>query len=245
MVEAERLAESIRGYCQAHASPSSATKYARYFKEGYDAWGLLDKDNPIWHEQEEKWFTQYRHLGMPGFLKLGEILFRSGKYEEGALAIRFMTRFSANVDAGVLPRLSKWFRAGIGNWAHVDTLCGQILNPAISSGAIPLSALACWRKSDLRYQRRAVPVSLLGLVKRGDDVEPLLEFLRPMMLDTERVVHQGLGWFLREAWKKQPKPVEALLMEYRDSAARLIFQYATEKMSPAARNRFRRCKPSR
>jgi 3-methyladenine DNA glycosylase AlkD len=92
----------------------------------------------------------------------------------------------------------------------------------------------------LKYQRRAVPVSMLGLVKKGDDVRPLLEFIRPMMLDPERVVHQGLGWFLREAWKKQPKPVEAFLLEYKDAAARLIFQYATEKMSAAARNRFRR-----
>jgi 3-methyladenine DNA glycosylase AlkD len=83
---------------------------------------------------------------------------------------------------------------------------------------------------------------MLGLVKKGDDVRPMLEYIRPMMLDDERVVHQGLGWFLREAWKKQPKPVEAFLLEYKDTAARLIFQYATEKMSPAARARFRRAK---
>ena len=83
---------------------------------------------------------------------------------------------------------------------------------------------------------------MLGLVKKGDDVAPLLEFIRPMMLDDERVVHQGLGWFLRESWKKQPKPAEAFLAEYKETAARLIFQYATEKMSAAARSRFRRAK---
>jgi 3-methyladenine DNA glycosylase AlkD len=63
------------------------------------------------------------------------------------------------------------------------------------------------------------------------------------MADGERVVHQGLGWFLREAWKKHAKPVEAFLLEFRDTAARLIFQYATEKMKPAERERFRRQKP--
>jgi 3-methyladenine DNA glycosylase AlkD len=59
------------------------------------------------------------------------------------------------------------------------------------------------------------------------------------MLDAERVVQQGVGWFLREAWKKEPAPVEALLAEFKDTAPRLIFQYATEKMTPAQRTRFR------
>ena len=42
-----------------------------------------------------------------------------------------------------------------------------------------------------------------------------------MMLDEERVVHQGLGWFLREAWKRDPEGVEPFLLEFKDSAARL------------------------
>jgi 3-methyladenine DNA glycosylase AlkD len=76
------------------------------------------------------------------------------------------------------------------------------------------------------------------------EIPPLLEFLRPLMMDEERVVHQGAGWFLREAWKQDPKPVEAFLLEWKDRAPRLIFQYATEKMTPAARARFRRGKSS-
>jgi hypothetical protein len=52
-------------------------------------------------------------------------------------------------------------------------------------------------------------------------------------------VHQGPGWFLREAWKVQPRPVERFLRCWKDTAARLIFQYATEKMTPAQKQRFR------
>jgi 3-methyladenine DNA glycosylase AlkD len=66
-----------------------------------------------------------------------------------------------------------------------------------------------------------------------------------MMLDEERVVHQGLGWFLREAWKRQPEPVERFLLEFKDCAPRLIFQYATEKMPPADKVRFRKAKAAR
>jgi 3-methyladenine DNA glycosylase AlkD len=61
-----------------------------------------------------------------------------------------------------------------------------------------------------------------------------------MMMDPERVVHQGLGWFLREAWKKQAEPAENFLLKWKDSAARLIFQYATEKMALNEKSRFRK-----
>jgi 3-methyladenine DNA glycosylase AlkD len=83
---------------------------------------------------------------------------------------------------------------------------------------------------------------MLGLLKAEAHVSLWLDFLRPLMTDAERVVQQGLGWFLREAWKKHPRPVEAFLLEWKDQAPRLIFQYATEKMSKADRARFRRQK---
>ena len=72
--------------------------------------------------------------------------------------------------------------------------------------------------------------------------ESLLRFIRSMMQDAERVVHQGLGWFLPEAWKVRPEAVEPFLLEWKDTAPRLIFQYATEKMSPRQKARFRRAK---
>lgn len=242
MDQVSTLAEEIRAYCRSHADPTNAGKYARYFKEGYDAWGLLDKDNPIWNEQQKDWLERYRKIGLRGFLKLGEEMFRSGKYEEGALAIRFVTALLEDFDARSLAGVAKWFAAGIGNWAHVDTLCSLVLTPLLLEERITADSLAPWRESPHKYQRRAAVVALIGLLKTDADLARLLAFVRPMMLDPERVVHQGLGWFLREAWKKDPKPVEAFLAEWKDRAPRLIFQYATEKMTPAARARYRRAK---
>ena len=242
MDQVSALAGEIRQYCAAHADPANAGKWARYFKEGYDSWGLLDKDHPVWTEKQPEWAERYRKIGLRGFLKLGELLFPSGKYEEGSLAIRFVKELRDQLDAKSVASLSKWFAAGIGNWAHTDVLCGEVIAPLLRSGRIELGSIAPWRESRHKYQRRAVPVAMLGLLPANAAADSLLEFLRPMMMDPERVVHQGLGWFLREAWKKQTKPVEAFLLEYKDSAPRLIFQYATEKMTPAARARFRRAR---
>jgi 3-methyladenine DNA glycosylase AlkD len=83
---------------------------------------------------------------------------------------------------------------------------------------------------------------MLAVLKKEKDYAPLLDFLRPLMMDEEKVVRQGLGWFLREAWKLQREPVEAFLLVWKDRAPRLIYQYATEKMTPEEKARFRRAK---
>jgi 3-methyladenine DNA glycosylase AlkD len=71
-------------------------------------------------------------------------------------------------------------------------------------------------------------------------VAPLVDFIEPLMRDPEKVVQQGLGWFLREAWKRRPKPVEAFLLRHKETAPRVIVKYATEKMDRAGKERFRR-----
>jgi 3-methyladenine DNA glycosylase AlkD len=245
MNTAEKLAAEVSAYCAAHQDPQKARAWARYFKEGYDAWGLLDKDDPLWNEKQREWMERYSGLGLGGFSKAGEILLSSGKYEEASMAIRFLKELRDQFDDRMAARLAGYFRAGIRNWGHGDVLCGEVIAPLLASGRIQLPELDAWRRSELKYQRRAVPVSMLGLLKAKPEPGPLLDFLRPLMLDPERVVQQGLGWFLRETWKQSPKPVEAFLQEWKDQSPRLIFQYAAEKMTPAQRARFRSSAPRR
>jgi len=229
--------EEMRAFCQSHADAAVVAKYAKYFKEGYDGYGI---DRETWETHGEQICAKYRHrLTLDGLLRLGDALFDSGKYEEGSFAIRSMTPLVGDFNPAVFQGIGGWLEKGVRNWAHTDMICGELLSPCLKSGGVDISHLAAWRKSESKWKRRAVPVSLLGLIGRVQ-TSTLLEFVRPLMMDNERVVHQGLGWFLRETWKKDPSPVEAYLLEFKDTAARLIFQYATEKMSPAQKERFRR-----
>jgi 3-methyladenine DNA glycosylase AlkD len=237
----EQLVNEIRAYCESHADASKSQKWARYFKEGYDSWGLLDKDDPLWTTKDKEWMERYSKLGLAGFLGVGEDLFKSGKYEEGGLAIRFVKPFREKIDSKALKGLAKWFEGGIRNWGHTDVLCGEVIAPAVANGQLKLKDLESWRASKWKYQRRAAAVALLNYAKAGGEV---LEFVRPLMADEERVVHQGTGWLLREAWKKQPKAVEKFLLEHKESAPRTIVQYATEKMSAEQKARFKRSKKS-
>jgi 3-methyladenine DNA glycosylase AlkD len=234
-----QLRREIRDWCAAHADPKQAARYARYFREGWDAWGIHDGED--WRGRKRQWLAEYSDLRLSDLLALGEELFATGKFEEAAAAVWLVAQRKAEWKKSTLAGVGKWF-ARVGNWAHSDVICGDILKPMLESALVTLDDFARWRQSAHKYQRRAVPVARLGLLKTAPDYRPLLDFLKPMMHDEERVVHQGLGWFLREAWKRQPAPVESFLLNFKDTAPRLIFQYATEKMSAEQKQRFRRAR---
>ena len=232
------IVKEIRDFCSTNADEKTAARYAKFFKEGYDAYGI-DKD--LWEQQKTYWIETYREeLGLQGFLDVGDLLMSGGKYEEASFAIVCLVPFQKQFTRDTFQRVGAWLESGIRNWAHTDILCGNVISLFIQQGIVTLDDFSSWRDSVSKWKRRAVPVSMLTLLQETNNYEPLLEFLRPLMMDTERVVHQGLGWFLREAWKKNPKPVEAFLLEWKDAAPRLIFQYATEKMTPEQKARFRR-----
>lgn len=234
------LVERLRAFCTEHADDKIVVKYAKYFREGYDAYGV---DGKLLTEEAKRIHSEYvGTLGFEGFLDLCDLLMESGKYEEAGLAIRMMNLFNKQFSRETFDRVGAWFEGKVTNWAVSDSLCGDILSPMLSASIVTLDDFRPWRESSDRWKRRAVPVSMLILLKEQFDANMLLDFIRPMMLDRERVVHQGLGWFLREIWKKCPKETEAFLMEWKDSAARLIFQYATEKMTREEKARFKKAK---
>ncbi len=232
----QELIQDIRSFCEDHADPAIVQKYARYFKDGYDAYGLPSGE----FMAKVKELLASNTFTMETVVEASYELMKSGKYEEPSFAMQLLKGFSTQFSKDTFRVIEQWFPIGIRNWAHTDGLCSELLSPMVQKGIVSMKDFGPWRKSKYRFQRRAVPVALIKSVKKSADVAPYLDFLDPMMMDPERVVHQGLGWFLREAWKVHPVPVEAFLMKWKNDAARLIFQYATEKMAKEERLRFRR-----
>lgn len=234
----DRKLSAIRKFCRAHGDPKVVAKYAKYFTEGYDAFGV---PGPMMEAQRDAWLADWAGLGRDGFLDLGDRLVRTGKYEEGSFALWFAASFRREHTAATYARLGAWLdEGGYRNWGHVDAFCALVLSPLLLDGVVKPRAMAGWRGSPSKWKRRAVPVALIPLVKRGDPVGGLLAFVSPLMRDADKPVQQALGWFLREAWKKAPAPVEAFLLKWKDRCGRIIVQYATEKMAPARRQRFRK-----
>jgi 3-methyladenine DNA glycosylase AlkD len=236
MDKAKAIAE-IREFLTKNSDPKIVEKNSRYFKEGFQGYGIAQE---VFEKQRDIWLEKWKDNERKWFAELGTELVKSGKYEEGALAILFLRPFKDKFPRETLELFGKWLEVGFANWAPVDYQSSEIVGPMLKDNKIPLGDIGSWRQSESKWKRRAVPVSMIKLLKTTDNYAPLLKFIEPMMRDNERVVHQGLGWFLREMWKKNPAPVEAFLFEWKNISARLIFQYACEKMTKEQKERFKK-----
>jgi len=234
----KELVKEIREYCSNHADPAVVEKYARYFREGFNAYGL---SFDLIRDQSAK-LLERGGLDMNIIVKAGIPLFNSGMFEEGSFAIWMLKSFRSEFTTGTFHGIGVWFESGISNWAHTDAICGDLLSVFLKKQIISPDEFSPWITSSFKYKRRAVPVSLIKLLKIDPDYQLLFNLIGPLMTDTERVVHQGTGWFLRESWKKKPELTEAFLVKWKDTSPRLIFQYATEKMTKENKERFRKTK---
>ncbi len=233
-----QIINDFREFCRENADPAIVQKYSRYFKDGYHGWGLA---SGLFQAR----VTEI--LAIPGMdlsvvLSMAETLVKSPKYEEVSAAILMTRKLDKQWTPDTFKSVERWFSLGITNWAHTDYICGEIMPEFFKKRLITLDSISGWRSATNKFQRRAAVVSLIKPMKLSEDFNPYFDFIAPLMMDPEREVHQGLGWFLRETWKKQPEPTEAFLLKFKDTSPRLIFQYACEKMTPGDKLRFRRDK---
>ncbi|BCY17577.1 MAG: DNA alkylation repair protein [Chloroflexi bacterium] len=239
-MEVELVLEQFHEFCRQNGDKAVVQKQSRYFVEGYDAFGL---SGTAMEEIHKTLLVNYRGaLGFDGFLSLGDRLIKTGKYEDASLALMFAVDFAKEYTPEHFERFGCWLDNGIRNWAHADMMAVKIFPIFLKKKIISYTAFSTWRSAESKWKRRVVPVSLIKELKACPDITVWLAFLEPMMLMPEKVVHQGLGWFLREAWKRYPVPVEELLFRWKDSAPRLIIQYATEKMTSDQKARFKKGK---
>ncbi|MFH1120535.1 MAG: DNA alkylation repair protein [Bacteroidota bacterium] len=235
----QELCNDLIGYCKVNANPELVKKYSRYFKEGvYDAWGLSQS----LMDAKKTDLKKSGEITIDMVFETAPLLMKSGKYEETSFALALLGSLVEKSDHSTFDRLEAWFSIGIANWAHADYLGMFLLPEYLKKGIITKEDFSGWIVSSFKFQRRCVPVAFIKLLKTGVSFQELFSFLEPLMRDPQREVHQGMGWFLREAWKIKPEETEAYLLKWRDTAPRLIFQYACEKMKPEEKLRFRKAK---
>lgn len=232
------LAAEIKAYCEENANPTVVEKYAQHFKGGYDAYGLS-------LEQLEDIVMQIIDEGA-GYKLIKQtcrVLVRSKKYEETSFAILLTKAFEKDFTAKSFDEIEFWFMFGIRNWAHTDVISAELIFPMLKLGLIPMSRMEEWKSASNKFQRRAVPLSLIKQMKADKDVKPYLEFLEPMMMDKAKEVQEAMGWFLREAWKTSKPAVEEFLLKWKDEAPKQIMELATEKMNASEKSVFKKTKP--
>jgi 3-methyladenine DNA glycosylase AlkD len=173
-----------------------------------------------------------------------EIL-KSGKSDEITLMMVVLKDLHKQYTRETFDRINDWYKISVNNWAHADTLGMMILPAFLKRQITKIGDFKEWLHATNKFQRRSVPVTLIKTLKTNIQVEELFNLTDCLMTDPDREVHQGMGWFLREAWKRKPIETELFLMKWKELSPRLIIQYATEKMSKEERLRFRKNKAER
>lgn len=240
----ESKIKEIRNFCESNSDPEIIKKYQKYFKEGYDGYGIDDK---LFKHQIETWVEKWRNeMTIESYLILGDELMKNGRFDEKHIAINFLKSSRKDFSKDTFSRVGNWFDYGINNWATTDVLCMFILSSLLLDKVIDFDDLKDWTNAESEWKRRAVPVSLVELDKITKDLNPIeaIELVEPLMLDNSEYVQKGMGTLLRGLWKKHPADIENFLMEWKDKCGRLIIQYSTEKMDKEYRKKFRKNKKS-
>lgn len=232
--------KEIINFCIANTDDSVIKKYSRYFKEGYDAYGI---DSKILESQKNKWLNTWKNeMTISEYLDLGDLLISSGKFEEADFAIQFIASKKDKFSIETFDRIGNWLENGIQNWANTDVLCMLVLPEFIYNKIIEPKDFINWTKSESKWKRRAVPVTFYEVIKKGYSPEPVFSVIEKLMEDKEEDVQKGLGTLLREIWKTQPEIAEEFLFTWKDKCGRKIIHYATEKMDKDYKAKFKKTK---
>ena len=230
--------KEIQEFCIKNSDTTIVAKYSKYFKEGYDGYGIDDK---LLLTQRDNWLEKWKdELTVSDYLDLGDKLVSSGKFEEIAFAIHFISFQKQYFSLEVFNRIGNWLENGIANWGSTDVLCMLVLSNFIKDKIIESHQFDEWTKSPSKWKRRAVPVTFAQIVKLGYNPKSILPVIEPLMLDKSEDVQKGLGTLLRELWKKYKDETEEFLLKWKDDCGRLIIRYATEKMDKESKKRFKK-----
>ena len=76
----EQKIGEIKDFCIKNSDDAVVTKYSRYFKEGYDGYGVDDK---LFKAQRDDWLKTWKNeMTVSDYLDMGDKLVASGKFEE-------------------------------------------------------------------------------------------------------------------------------------------------------------------
>jgi len=220
------LIDNIRIFCLENENQDNKLKYQRFFKENIDLYGLT---SPQMNEKAKQLVKQGNTSLETVLIAIPELL--KGKYEEITIGLLLVNGFEKQYTKELFYEIETWFSYSIYNWAHADTLGMFILPKFFKFKFIDEADFKSWFSSEYKFQRRCIPVTLIKTLKTRTEFGTIFKLLEPLMSDPAREVHQGMGWFLRECWKKKPGETEKFLLKWKDKAPRLIIQYATEKMN--------------
>jgi len=90
----KKIETEIREFLKKNADEKIVQKYARYFNEGYDSYGI---NKEKFSRKRDEWFRFCeKNLTLEEILTLCENLIKTGKYEEASIALDYFNKLREN-----------------------------------------------------------------------------------------------------------------------------------------------------
>jgi len=200
----------------------------RYFREPVTIMGIK---TPEVRKIARMYYPIVSGLTKKEVFGLCEKLLSSKYFEEKTIGLDWLYRQRDSYKKTDFIKLKKWFAKYVSNWAHCDDFCAHSLG--IFFGKYPsylVEVTQKWTRSKNRWFRRAAAVSLIYVIRRGEELDMVFKVSNKLMKDKDRLVLKGVGWLLREAWCRYPSDIYRYLAKNKNKLARVTLRYATEKM---------------
>lgn len=115
----------------------------------------------------------------------------------------------------------------INNWDLVDSSAPGVLGKWLEDK--DRSILYKMANSQLLWENRIAMVATLHFIRKNE-TEDLLKLSKLFLSHSHDLMHKATGWMLREAWKRNPGPIEKFLQVHKLKMPRTMLRYAIEKM---------------
>ena len=126
----------------------------------------------------------------------------------------------------------------IDSWDLVDLGCQHVIGGYLFEYADSRELLYELARSKDPWERRTAIVSTLYFVRKGD-VDDTFALAEILLGDDEHYVQTATGGLLREAGKKDRAALLAFLDRNASRMPRITLRFATERMEPELRERYR------
>jgi len=201
--------------------------YQRFFKENAKFYGVRAAEV---RKIAKKYWKQIESLDKQEIFKLCEDLFRSDYGEEASIVSFWVPKLTGRFESRDLELFKTWIDKYIDNWAKCDGFCNHTIGNFIQRYPESLEDLKNWTQSKNRWLKRAAAVSLIIPARQGKFLKDIFEIADLLLLDEDDMVQKGYGWMLKEASRKNQKPVFDYVVKNKKVMPRTALRYAIELM---------------
>jgi 3-methyladenine DNA glycosylase AlkD len=223
------MADAIEAHLREVGTRKRAVGEKAYLKSDLDFTGTMVSDTraEVIRRDRELALDHDRLVG------LVEALWSKPVFERRLAATIFLQRHADLVTVADLPLMERLVRESR-TWALVDYLAVDVLGHLVEADAEGASPhLDRWATDDDFWVRRASLLAELRPIRHGADLDRFLARAEPMLDEREFFIRKAIGWVLREAGKRRPGDVIALLAPRTDRASGVTIVEAVKYLPPA------------